>query len=77
MLFSLANSDGDDAIFINRGSILVFLPVLVSSSFGNAIATVSFGVVLGLKFPSKNGIFGAQPAATLKVKSNSKRLSNL
>ena len=77
MLFSLANSDGDDAIFVNRGSILVFLPVLVSSSFGNAIATVSFGVVLGLRFPFKNGIFGAQPAATLKVKINSKRLSNV
>ena len=77
MLFSLANSDGDDAIFVNRGSILVFLSFLVSLSFGKAIATVSFGVVLGLKFPSKNGIFGAQPAATLKVKSNSKRLSNL
>ena len=77
MLFSLANSDGDDAIFVNRGSILVFLPVLVSFSFGNAIATVSLGVVLGLRFPFKNGIFGAQPAATLKVKSNSKRLSNV
>ena len=77
MLFSLANSDGDDAIFVNRLSILVFLPVLVSFSFGNAIATVSFGVVLGLRFPFKNGIFGAQPAATLNVKSKSKRLNNL
>ena len=77
MLFSLANSDGDDAIFVNRLSILVFLPVLVSFSFGNAIATVSFGLVLGLRFPFKNGIFGAQPAATLNVKSKSKRLNNL
>ena len=77
MLFSLARSDGDEAIFINRGSILVFLSVLVSFSFGNAIATVSFGVVLGLRFPFKNGIFGAQPTATLKVKINSKRLSNV
>ena len=77
MLFSLARSDGDEAIFINRVSILVFSPVLVSLSFGKAIATVSFGVVLGLRFPFKNGIFGAQPAATLKIKSNSKRLSNV
>ena len=77
MLFSLARSDGDDAIFVNRVSILVFSPVLVSFSFGKAIATVSFGVVLGLRFPFKNGIFGAQPAATLKIKSNSKRLTNV
>jgi hypothetical protein len=49
MLFSLASSDGDEAIFIIRGSILVFLSVLVSLFLGDAIATVSFGVVLGLK----------------------------
>ena len=77
MLFSLANSDGDDAIFFRRGSILVFLSVLVSLSLGNAVSTVSFGMISGLRFPFKNGIFGAQPAATLKIKSNSKRLSNV
>ena len=77
MFFSFAKSDGEDAIFFRRGSILVFLPVFVSLSFGNAIATVSFGVVLGLRFPFKNGIFGAQPAAKLNVKSKSKRLNNL
>ena len=36
--FSLAKSDGDDAIFVNRGSILVFLSFLVSLSFGNGVA---------------------------------------
>ena len=59
------------------GSILVFLSVFVTLSFGNGVAAVSFGVILGLKFPFKNGIFGAQPAATLNVKSKSKRLNNL
>ena len=77
MLFLLAKRDGEDAIFSNRGSILVFLSVLVSLSFGKAIATVSLGVVLGLKFPFKNGMVGAQPVATLIVKSNSKRLNNV
>ena len=77
MLFSLASSDGDEAIFIIRGSILVFLSVLVSLFLGDAIATVSFGVVLGLKFPFKNGMLGAQPTAKLSVKSNSKRLNNV
>ena len=77
MFFSLAKRDGDDAIFFRRGSILVFLSVFVTLSFGNGVAAVSFGVILGLKFPFKNGIFGAQPAATLNVKSKSKRLNNL
>ena len=77
MLFSLANSDGDDAIFFRRGSILVFLSVFVSLSFVDGVAAVSFGVISGEEFPFKNGIFGAQPAATLKIKSNSKRPCNV
>ena len=77
MLFSLAKSDGDDAIFFRRGSILVFLSVFVSLCFGDAIAVVSRGVISGEKFLFRNGRLGAQPAVTLNVISKSKRLSNV
>ena len=77
ILFLLAKSDGDDAIFVRRGSILFFSSDLVSLSLGDAVAVVSFGVISVEGFLLKKGTFGAQPAETLNVKSKIKRQNNV
>ena len=75
MLFLLAKRDGEDAIFSNRGSIFIFLLVLVFKSSEDELEILSVGddSISGVVF--KKGRFGEQPTPPIMATMKSARIS--